>query len=203
MYIDTAGNIGVGQFAVENKLEIAGATVVGLEYTAFAGLAPEDGMLIQGNVGIGTQTPQNRLDVEGGLAVGANYSGAQLAPPQGLLVEGRTGLGTVSPHSRLHVNGAVATPVGTYAGDVTLNDSHSVVLVDASGGTRTVTLPSAVGIAGRQYTIKKIDATNFGVVIDPEGVERIEGLATHTLIGQWRYASIVSDGIGWLIVGNN
>jgi len=156
-----------------------------------------------GGVGIGTETPLNRLDVHGAIAVGLSYAGNQVAPNGGLIVEGWTGLGTVSPHSKLHVNGAMATSTLTFAGDVSLNEAHSVVLVDASGGTRTVRLPSAAGIAGRQYTIKKVDALNFGVIIDPASTQRIDGATTHTLIGQWRYVVIVSDGANWMIVGNN
>jgi len=116
---------------------------------------------------------------------------------------GGAGIGTNSPNSRLQVNGAFATTVATLAAAATLDVSHSVVLCDASAGAFTVTLPSAFGIAGRQYTIKKTDATAGAVTVDGSVAETIDGAASYSLSAQNKYVVIVSDGANWVVVGNN
>lgn len=156
-----------------------------------------------GSVGIGTSTPANKLDIEGGAAIGATYSGTSAAPANGLLVEGNVGVATTSPNSRLQVFGAIATTVATFFANVTLSDAASVAQVDAAGAARTITLPAAAGINGRQYTLKKIDATANTVTVDPTGAETIDGAATYVLSVQWKYVVLVSNGANWIIVGNN
>jgi hypothetical protein len=55
------------------------------------------------------------------------------------------------------------------------------VLVDASGGNRTITLPSASGIDGRMYTIKKVDNTSNPVTIQPQSGQYIDGASSIVL----------------------
>ena len=121
-------------------------------------------------------------------------------------VGGDVGIGTAIAHSKLHVGGAIATAVtivNSPTSSITLDAGNSVVLCNAVLGTITVNLPTAVGIAGRVYTIKLI-FSNFGTVtIDPFGNESIEGAATYSFSSQYRYVTIVSDGANWWIIANN
>jgi hypothetical protein len=114
---------------------------------------------------------------------------------------GNFGVGTTAT-SLFQVNGALATAVATLTGAATLGAGHSVVACDASGGAFTVTLPTASGIAGRQYTIKKIDSSANAVTVDANGAETIDGNTTVTLALQWNRVTIVSDGTNWLITAN-
>jgi|GEM_PF-3324481 len=116
---------------------------------------------------------------------------------------GNVGIGTSAPSGRLQVNGALATVVNAVSANTTLTDAHSVVLVDAIGGPRTITLPTAVGINGRQYVIKKSDATANAVTIDANGAENIDGAFTYVLSSLNKYVVIVSNGTSWWIIGNN
>jgi hypothetical protein len=77
-----------------------------------------------------------------------------------------------------------------------------VVLGDATAGAVTVTLPTAVGIRGRRYTIKKIDAGAHAVTIDGAGAETIDGAATVALGTQYHFRIIVSDGSNWIVIGS-
>ena len=61
-------------------------------------------------------------------------------------------------------------------------------------------LPTAVGIRGKQYIVKKIDATANTVTIDANGAQTIDGMLTAVLIGQWDVITLVSDGANWMTV---
>lgn len=66
----------------------------------------------------------------------------------------------------------------TITGNTTLDDTHKVVLCDASGGGFTVTLPPAASHSGRIYHIVKIDTTGNVVTIDGNGSETINNQLT-------------------------
>ena len=92
-------------------------------------------------------------------------------------------------NAQLHVEGSFATAITTVTQDLTLDDSHQIVLVN-SANQRTITLPSALGIAGRKYTIKKIG--NGDVSITKQIGETIEGInASFLLLGINTYFTFV------------
>jgi len=57
--------------------------------------------------------------------------------------------------------------VDTITSDTTLDDTYDVVIVDASGGDVTVTLPDAMLNDGKEYAIKRIDSSANSVTIHP------------------------------------
>lgn len=73
---------------------------------------------------------------------------------------------------------------------------HDFVI--AGGGVFTVTLPTAVGYQGRQFTIKRVDASNT-ITVDGNGSETIDGGANVALDGNYESVTVVSDGANWLI----
>lgn len=113
---------------------------------------------------------------------------------------GRTGVNTDVPNSNLQVNGSFATALASVAANTTLGIGHSVVKT-TNAAAITITLPTAVGIAGRQYTIKRAAAGL--VTVATTGGQTIDGAASYSLSLIWRYATVVSDGANWLIVANN
>lgn len=82
-------------------------------------------------------------------------------------------------------------------------DLDSVILVNATGGAITVTLPDTAVVTGKQLTIKKTDVSVNVVTVDGNGAQTIDGAATASLAAQNKYISIVSDGTAWHIVANN
>lgn len=68
---------------------------------------------------------------------------------------------------------------------------------DATLGAFTISLPSAVGLAGMLFEFKKIDASAFFVTIDPAGAQTIDGALTVGLKKQYDTVVIRSDGANW------
>jgi len=73
-------------------------------------------------------------------------------------------------------------------------------MIDASGGTFTITLPSAAGIQGRLLVIKN----NGGgaVTVDPYNSETIDGYP-FVILGETNSLQLVSNGINWVALSYN
>lgn len=87
--------------------------------------------------------------------------------------------------------------VNLASANLTLDEREDVVEMDASGGSRTVTLPPASEALGKVFTVIKTDSSSNAVVIDGDGSETINGLTTVSLIGQWQKLSVISNGAAW------
>ena len=90
--------------------------------------------------------------------------------------------------------------VATIAGATTLTSAHEIVLCNAVSAAFTVTLPTAVGLTGKCYRIKKTDTTFNAVTIDGAGSETIDLNLTRKLLTQNESLQIVSDGANWKIL---
>jgi len=93
----------------------------------------------------------------------------------------------------------IITTVTTVTGNTTLGATHTSVLADATVGAITITLPTAVGISGSLYMIKKIDSSANAVTVDANGSQTIDGILTEVLQRQWDKVSVQSNGANWLI----
>jgi hypothetical protein len=92
-----------------------------------------------------------------------------------------------------NVNQRVATPYTAAAGD-------DIITMNVAGAS-VVNLPTAVGITGKVYCIKRLSAAGpNAVVITPNGIETIDGAASLTLNAFGQSASVTSDGANWIIV---
>ena len=78
--------------------------------------------------------------------------------------------------------------------NATIDDATTVVLIDATAGNVTVTLPES---STRQIILKRIDSTENTVTIDADAAETIDGATTFTIADQYTVATIVGDGTGW------
>lgn len=78
--------------------------------------------------------------------------------------------------------------------------TDSVFLCNCTSGSITATLPAISGIAGRRYTIKKVDATSNPVIIDGNGSETIDGSTTVIITSQYDAAQLVAGATEWSIV---
>lgn len=142
-----------------------------------------------------------------------------------ILLQG--GSGQISPLLRLRTSagasnlalfddGTVAAVTGSFSGSLSIGASLTVKLsatsnnktlgaadyfeeVNVASGNRNITLPSAVGIAGRVYKIKKTDSSSNTVTINTSLTQTIDGLTEYILTKQWEGISVISNGTNWLI----
>jgi hypothetical protein len=124
---------------------------------------------------------------------------------------GNVGVGTTSPNSTLQVAGPIATSIRTITASATVAAADSTVLIDGSSGSVVVTLPAASGIAGRTYTLKRLDQPTWTItatastpsttvtIVPPSGL--IEGQSTIYLPNQYSYIQVTSNGTTWYLTG--
>lgn len=116
------------------------------------------------------------------------------------------GIGTQTPNSRMQVNGSFATATKRVTGSYTATLDDHVILADASAGNVTITLPATAAINGRQYIIKKTDASANTVSIIGTAGDTIDGQASLMVPTQWQSVMIVASAtapIGWLVLSRN
>lgn len=84
--------------------------------------------------------------------------------------------------------------------DYTIETTDGLILVDATAGPVTITLPDPT-LANIQVTVKKIDASANAVTIDGDGVN-IDGSGTQSLTAQYQAVTMASeeDTAQWWIV---
>ena len=111
---------------------------------------------------------------------------------------GNVGIGTNNPLSRLSVNGNIRTAVTTFTtGTHGLDENHSIVLADTSGGSITFNLPAVSGYTGAEFKIIKTNASNT-VTIDANASELIDGTTTNVTLSVIRdRIHLVCDGTEW------
>lgn len=77
--------------------------------------------------------------------------------------------------------------------------TDELINVDSTGGAFTITLPTAVGNAGKTFTFTKTNNNALGVTIDAAGTETINGALTKVLYLQYARLVIYSNGANWNI----
>jgi len=107
---------------------------------------------------------------------------------------------TTSGTIALTINRDSFTPVNSVSTNTTLDDTYEIVLVDATSGTVTIVLPTAVGITGRKYYVKKIDSSSNLVTIDGNGSETIDDALTQSIGTRYNVFMVVSNGTNWSIL---
>ena len=87
---------------------------------------------------------------------------------------------------------------------VTINGAYTATtddyMIDVTGGTFTVNLPSAVGRQGRLLVVKN----NGGgaVTVDPFGSETIDG-KSFVILGETNSIQLASNGAEWIAISYN
>lgn len=125
-------------------------------------------------------------------AVSGNHYGFISVP-----VAARNGFGTASPNSSLQVNGSFSVAYSAKTAGYTLTDTDHVI--EVTSGTHTQTLPSAVGITGRKYTITN-SGTGVVTVATTSSQTFVNVTATPTTLtlNQFQCVTVVSNGSNWL-----
>ena len=111
---------------------------------------------------------------------------------------GNIGIGTLTPKSKLEIAGPISTAISTKLADYTITEDDSMVLLDGTANTVTATLPTAVGITGREYSIKCIDDT-FTTDFATNGAEEVDGSSVNIGLINMEVITVKSDGANWWI----
>lgn len=98
------------------------------------------------------------------------------------------------------VRNAAITSSSAVSAAYTVKSSDKVLLVDASGGGVTLTLPAAASAKNSDVTIKKTDTTGNAVTIDGNGSETIDGGLTAVIVTPYVALRLYCDGTEWWIV---
>ena len=132
-------------------------------------------------VGVGTAAPSSSLDVLGTTRLGDHATNYTLVGATGNISQ----VGTASTFKR-YVDTAV---------DLVLSAAHDIVTVSVAG--KNVTLPTAAGIAGRQYVVDNISTGT--VTLLPNGVETIQGETSQPMPPD-SSITVYSTGTIWRII---
>ena len=77
--------------------------------------------------------------------------------------------------------------------------SDDIILCICTTAAITITLPAAVDLTGKAYSIKKLDVSANTVTLDGDGAETIDDDATRLLLVQYDAITVISDGTEWWI----
>lgn len=88
-------------------------------------------------------------------------------------------------------NGVTSTSNSMY----TVEASDFIILVDSTGGNKTVTLP--IPSLGRILTVKKFDSSINTVTINRNSSDVIDGATSYTLSAAYQSVSVAADGTNW------
>lgn len=91
----------------------------------------------------------------------------------------------------------------TKTANYTLQTTDQFIAADATSGSIIQTLPNAVGIAGKRFTIKKFDPTVNTVTVATTSSQTIDGVGSHLLVFANQRVTVVSNGTNWLVVESN
>lgn len=97
--------------------------------------------------------------------------------------------------------GTIYNQTSAKSADYTVLDTDGIRSINmTTGGTdRTVTLPTAADNNGRFLTVTKVDSGVGTCLIDGEGAETINDVASILLIDQWDSVTLHCDGTEWFI----
>jgi hypothetical protein len=108
-----------------------------------------------------------------------------------------TSLGTLTA---LTLAGPFTQPLRTETGNYTLTTTDERLLSNPSSGTATITLPTAVGLSGRSYFIKRVSTVpGARVVVATTSSQTIDGTLTRELFAADAWMRVVSNGTNWVV----
>ena len=107
--------------------------------------------------------------------------------------------GTVIAKGNFSESGSMTTGVTAKTANYTVTSSDHYVLMNSTGGARTITLPSSVGLAGIEYILKDYAGTaaTNNITITTTSSQTIDGATTKVLNTAYGVLRVVSDGTNW------
>ncbi len=113
----------------------------------------------------------------------------------------QVGIATTTPLSTFEVNGSNGQTITTVSSDLTLDATHSIIVCSNGSIPKTITLPTAVGIKGRIYNIKRSETSTATITIATSVTELIDGEPNILLPHAKEAISFISDGTNWKVIG--
>lgn len=109
---------------------------------------------------------------------------------------------TGNANSTMQVAGSLSMAIRTISANTTIDATDNTVLVNTTSGALTITLPSASGISGRIYTIKKIGSGGIDkeLTVTPAGSSTIDGGSSYIIYNDYTYVTLQTDGTNWYII---
>jgi len=101
-------------------------------------------------------------------------------------------------HNKIYYVWVKGSAAITVSANYTVTGSEGPILVDASSGPVTITLPALT--ATDRVTIKKIDTSANGVTIIPPGAELIDGQASQLIATTYVTLHLINNNTNWFIV---
>jgi len=98
------------------------------------------------------------------------------------------------------INANIIANISTKTGNYTAVAADDTLLCNAAGGAFTITLPTAVGVSGTDYTVKKIDTSINVVTIATTSSQTIDLNSTFPLTNFGISVTMKSDGANWWVV---
>ena len=99
------------------------------------------------------------------------------------------------------LNNSISRNLTTILADYSISVNDSKVLVDATTGNITITLPNPALSKGASYSIGKIDSTSNKVTVLPNSTELLFGETSFDLLYSNELIELVTDGTNWYIGG--
>jgi hypothetical protein len=200
-----------------SAISLGGSVSVGT-VTSVGGTGTVSGLTLTGTV-----TTSGNLTLGGTLAVTASNFSSQtantfLAAPNGsagvptfraivaadvpTLNQNTTGNAATATTATTatNVTGSITTAISTKTTAYTATASDNTLLGNATSAAFSITLPTAVGITGKTYTVKKIDSSANAVTVATTSSQTIDGTTTKPLARQYDAIAVQSDGSNWMII---
>ena len=137
----------------------------------------------------------------GAVATGTTPYGVVVDPTGRFVFVANYGSATVQTYriNTFSATGTLFSQVASITAATTLDANYDVVLC---GGTSSyqVTLPTAVGIAGRQYQIKKNSGSSYTLTIGTTSSQTIDGSTSLAFTTQYNNFVVISDGANWSLL---
>lgn len=158
-----------------------------------SGTAPQWGLLVDANIDAAAAIAYSKLNLASSI-VNADISNSAAIAYSKLALTNSIVKGDLTDAAYYQTQ--VIDPSSPYS----VAAGVQQIFWDASGGAKTVSLPTAVAITGRTITVTKTDSSFNAVTIDPSGSETIGGASTTTLDTQGESLTFTSNGSNWLIL---
>ena len=155
--------------------------------------------------------PNSRYLYDSSANIAVKYGNRQLIGPTGGISLDWSGTGTVTSNPAWQINNTfkvtntltcktLNTALSSKSSSYTLVvGTDSTILVTTSG--LTMTLPTAVGNTGVEFTIKL--TVSGSCTVATTSSQNIDGATTYTLSAQYKYVTVQSNGTQWYIIAAN
>ncbi len=193
------GNFGIGKAVPTQKLDVSGnINADGSIYVD--GTASNTGSGTPGLILGGTSSGES---ISSKRTAGTNQYGIDFYTSSNNRMTinnaGNVGIGTSTPNSTLQNTGSTSMSITTQTSTYNVADNDYTILCNNTSAI-SVYLPTAVGISGRIYIIKRISSAN--VTVNADGAEKIDGALTKVLNTSYARVTVQSDGSNWFILSN-